>query len=379
MLLQAGRAEELIQLLDQVDLRLIGNALALGQLIQSLPESPNLTEPIRSLYRKIWEAFPEQRVQLLVYVHRDDVWRMPEMYERVRDAIIPAALPARGSLINWYPFMPIAPVTNPTTGLRGTAVIQPPISRFLDLAVGQGRLGEFASDVRAAQKRLPGWAPAHAILTLIHLRTGDYDEARTQALKVFNHFKTDPVDSTIASGLYTLWTTGIELAKQPATYDLAATALEGALASPLSFNSFRFGTDQGPAGRLIELRLRSGRAADARNAIVKMVRTHRFPESYDASMIHQANMASLPAIGHALVNLGYPGDAMPLFQEALALADAPAPPAGNVRIITEPFNASAVREELDSALQWNGPRRAGRGCRPVHRQWHREHADHPCE
>ena len=67
-------------------------------------------------------------------------------------------------------------------------------------------------------------------------------------------------------------------------------------------------------------------------------------------MIRQAQIANLPSIGRELVKLGFPGDAVPLFQEALALADMPEPPASNVRLITEPFDPSAVRKDLDRAL-----------------------------
>ena len=121
--------------------------------------------------------FRTQRMQLLVYVRRDDVWRMPDMYERVRDAIVPSTLPQPG-LLTWYSFMPIGPVANRATGGLASEIIQPPISRFLDLAAAQGRLGELGSQVEAAHKRFPGWAPAHAILALIHLRAGDYGEAQ---------------------------------------------------------------------------------------------------------------------------------------------------------------------------------------------------------
>ena len=349
MLSQAGRAEALIQLLERIDVRSIGNGITLGRSIQSLPESPQLNEQIGSLFRKTWDAFPDQRLQLLVYVHREDIWRMPEMYERVREAIIPSTRPRPG-LITWYYFMPIGPVGSRAPGVLTTEVIIPPISRFLDLAVTLGRLGELGSQVEAALRRFPGWAPAHAILALIHLRSGDYGEAQTRALNVLDHFKTDPVDSATSSSLYTLWTIGFELARQPATRDLAVTVLENALASPFAFNSFRVGTDQSPAGRLVELCLRAGRPEDARKVLLRLVRAQKFPESYDAGMIRQAKMANLPSIGRLLINLGFPGDAVPVFQEALALADTPEPPASNARLITEPFDPSAVRKDLDRAL-----------------------------
>lgn len=119
ILLQAGKTAELLQLLDEIDLNSLGSGLSLSMLIQSLPEIPELAERVRSVYRKAWAAFPEQaRVQLLVYVWRDDVWQMPQMYDHAREAIIPKTPPQPGSLIRWYPFMPTAPHINPMTNLR---------------------------------------------------------------------------------------------------------------------------------------------------------------------------------------------------------------------------------------------------------------------
>ena len=349
MLLQGGRMADLLRLLAEIDLRVVGNALTVGRLIQQLPERPELAEQVRSLYRRIWDAFPEQRVQLLVYVRRDDVWRMPEMYEWVRTVIVPNTLPDPGLLTTWYSFMPIGPVTNPTVGTLSSEIIQPPISRFLDLAASQGRLGELTSQVEAAQKRLSSWAPAHAILALIHLRAGALTDVRTHMLKVFDHFKTDPVDRSVVQSLYTLWTTGNELTKEPATRDLAATAFEEALASPFALISFRFAIDDGPGGRLVDLCLRAGRPADARNTLLKMVRSRNFPPQYDSAMVRQLRMAGLPAVGRELIKLGYPGDAVPLFQEALALDETPEE-FGSRMLAGPAFNASAVREDLDRAL-----------------------------
>jgi tetratricopeptide (TPR) repeat protein len=140
MLLQSGRVADLIRLLEDIDLNLVGNGLTVGRLIQDLPERPGLDEQVRSLFRKTWDTFPEQRVQLLVYVHRDDIWRMPDIYERVCEAIIPQNVPPPTPALLWYSFMPVGPFTNPASGSLSTRIIRPPITRLLDLAASQGRL-----------------------------------------------------------------------------------------------------------------------------------------------------------------------------------------------------------------------------------------------
>ena len=159
-LLQAGMAKELIALLEEIDLRLIGNALALGQLIQDLPKSPEFAEPARSLYRKTWNSFPDQRLQLLVYVYRDDIWHMPEMADYVRDAIIPKTLPPPRTALEWYLFMTTGPATNLTTGVLGSVEIEPPILRFVDMIEQDDRLNDVIRQVEAARKHFqPGHRP----------------------------------------------------------------------------------------------------------------------------------------------------------------------------------------------------------------------------
>ena len=75
-------------------------------------------------------------------------------------------------------------------------------------------------------------------------------------------------------------------------------------------------------------------------------------------------MAGLPVIGRELIRLGFASDAIPNFQEALALADQPGSPTNVVIAAAENFNPSAIRNDLDNAL--NGlPRPAGRGGYPV--------------
>ena len=232
LLLQTGQFKELIELMNEIDLRSLGSALNVGLMIQSLPETPALVEPIRSLFRKTWDTFPAQRKQLLVSVSRDDVWQMPEMVDLARDAIVAKAPTRTAPVITWYPFMPLAPRMSLTEPVTTTVFITAPVTRFLDLAAGQGRLEELASQVDAAQKTDPTWPLADAILALAHLRAGNFDEARSRTIKVFDHFQTDQADAAAAPSLYALWTMGRELEKHSMTRDLALTAYENARSIP---------------------------------------------------------------------------------------------------------------------------------------------------
>ncbi len=41
------------------------------------------------LFKKAWEAFPEERSNLISYVNHDQLWQMPEMYDYARESLIP--------------------------------------------------------------------------------------------------------------------------------------------------------------------------------------------------------------------------------------------------------------------------------------------------
>ena len=137
-------------------------------------------------------------------------------------------------------------------------------------------------------------------------------------LKVVEYFKTNPAESQTAASLYTPWTIGFELAEKQATSDLAATVFESALASPFVWNSLRIATERNPIHGLVELRPRDQSSRGRRKSLLELARSDTFPERYDPGMIREMRMAGLPHIGRELVRLGFPADAVPLLQEALA-------------------------------------------------------------
>ena len=99
-------------------------------MIESLPSDAGLSEQIKSVYRRAWESFPEERIYLVVLVRRDDVWRMPEMYEYARATIVPKG-PFRSPIMSWYAYSPIAQVANAAVNGVSNSVVQTAVSRFV--------------------------------------------------------------------------------------------------------------------------------------------------------------------------------------------------------------------------------------------------------
>ena len=218
------------------------------------------------------------------------------------------------------------------------------------MAAQNDRLEDVTRQVEAAHKALPGWAPADAMLALFHARAGNFGEARARALKFFDHMKTDAVESSTAGAVNALWTVGIELEEHPATRDLAMTAFEDAVGSPFGFAVSSRSALQSPAHRLVDLRLREGRPDKARDALLGMVHNANFPDRFPAELAGQYRITGLPVVARELVRLGFASDAVPLFQECLALAAMPAA-LSNVRLVgADRFSPAPIRDELDRAL-----------------------------
>ena len=102
------------------------------------------------LFRKAWEAFPDDRSYMFGYVRDDEIWQMPEMYDYAREALIPKPGDVR---------------RRHCSGTRSTQVlsygadgrIDTVVSRLLDLAASQGKLDELSAQVDAARKAMPHW------------------------------------------------------------------------------------------------------------------------------------------------------------------------------------------------------------------------------
>ena len=143
---------------------------------------------------------------------------------------------------------------------------------------------------------------------------------------------------------------GEELEKNPATRDLAATAFEDSVTLANGFTSANRPLNRTPIHRLATIRLREGRPDKARDAILTMNSNATYPDRLDAEAVRQLRMTGLPVVARELMRLGFAGDAVPFFQDCIALAEAPRGPS-NVRLFAmETFDPAGVREELDRAL-----------------------------
>ncbi len=311
----AGRHQELMVMLSEVDLRdLWGSGDAFARFLQRIPKDPILSEAVGSLFRRGWASFPDDRPYLISSVHRDEIWRLPDIFDLARQAVIPGG-PGFRPADSWYLFVPEI-ARFPT----GTVDQRPPIGRILDLAADRNRLDELGAEVESARKSNPDWPAGDALLAVIRCRAGRYDEARVLFEKVMDGMEKRAFPLTDLFQLYAYWSFGLELERHPATRDLAALVYEKACRSSMSLVQLRYQSDILPIDRLTELYLHEGRPDAARRAWLGITRAP-LPDGYTDEDIKMYRRFGLPKVADSLVELGFAADAVPLYSEALALDD----------------------------------------------------------
>ena len=97
---QAGKLDELIRLVEEIDIKAVQQPVG-G--LAAHPDAPPGREDSAisgmTLFRKAWKAFPDQQDQLLSNIRDEEVWQVPEMYDSIREAVLPGAGRSRAG--NW--------------------------------------------------------------------------------------------------------------------------------------------------------------------------------------------------------------------------------------------------------------------------------------
>ena len=133
---QAKKTDELIEMLEQTDIRRLGRGSYMMIMLRNLMNDDSMRGRIMGLFRKAWEAFPQERANLLSYVSRDEFWQMPEMYDYALQGLIPRQRPPSPPTSSGDTFRPHR---SPTAA---TARVNSMVTRLLDMAAGQNKLDE---------------------------------------------------------------------------------------------------------------------------------------------------------------------------------------------------------------------------------------------
>ena len=235
-LLEAGKAELLLELLESVDVSSIA-PLFVSRAIDALPSDPKISERVVALFRKTWAAFPQDHAYILSYVRTDDIWQIPEMYNYAREACIPKDNVSADSM-TWATFNPMS--VQPSLGAQASKVrmTKPVVLRLVELALKLGKIDELAAEIKQARKKMPSWTAGDFLLAMVLCRSGKYREAEALVRSLPETMKKKVVGVSLALLFYAYHTLGVEVEQTMATSDLAAKLYENAMRRHmLTFNS----------------------------------------------------------------------------------------------------------------------------------------------
>jgi tetratricopeptide (TPR) repeat protein len=296
---QAGRFADLAKLFDEIDVRQVGYSWSVMEIVQELTRDEKTETQGLRLFRKAWQAYPDERAYMLSNLYDERVWRMPELYDFVREGIIPRETDTRidawaglDQIISW----------------DGNGRVTTVLSRLLDTAARQNKVEALTREVEAGLKQLPEWSGGKVLLAALQLRRGKPDEARKLVLGLLED-KKDPMPMTPR------WVLAQELDGYAAQQDLAFRLLEGAVEEALKDQqSYEFTSS--PAQRLVTLYLRAGRKDEARALLLRYARAD-FGYDYDPGYSAYRRVSGQSGVAGELLAAGFPVDALRIYDPLL--------------------------------------------------------------
>ncbi len=319
---RAGKTADLIEFMNGVDLKPLSLRPAFFlRLLSSAPTDLHISQQAQTLFRRLWAAFPENHLSLVRMNGRDDFWEMPEAFEFVCEAILPAT-PATSRALEYASFSWPTTVGENGSGVPNTQS-PPPVLRLLDLAEERNSLGRLIENIEVARKKAPGWKTADAMLALVLCRAGQFDLARGLVPKAIDSLRKDQAPGTApVVKVMAFATIGLELEKHEATRDLAFTAFDACLTDPHALLQFRYmsASHRLPVRQYVAVALQLDRRDEARRTLRGLARAEWSDPSYSEDVVKILRMLGLDAIGTSLVELGFAADAVPLLRDAQDLS-----------------------------------------------------------
>ena len=302
---QAGKMEELGKVFDEVDLKVFGNnPYGVLQIISTLTQDEKTRDLGMRLFRKMWKAHPDSRPNLMANLDGEAIWQLPEIYDNLREAVIPAAGKTR--------LDPWASVDH-IYSWNGDGKVTGIVSRLMEAAAKQNKLDGLAAEIDEGLKRFPEWAGGRALKAVILVRKGKVDEAKAAFEDILKGEKEIPSNARMIVGQ--------ELDGIKPLKDIELKFYEGAVDED-DENGMDY--QWGPAKRLVTLYHQAGKDVEAREMVLKYARTpsrNNYGPGNQAYAGYQ-RMQNATAFGQQMLELGYPADAVRFLDEILGDTEA---------------------------------------------------------
>ncbi len=311
---QAHKTEELIRLFDDIDIKNMGgNYWVFMNMLQPLFDNDRTRAQGLKLFRKVWNAFPQERAQLMGNLYQNQLWQMPEIYDYAREAVIPQtdeplADPWRG--------------TDQITSYTGDGRVNGVVTNMLEAARRQNRLRPLSREIEQVLSKHPEWHGGRALLAVIYLKRGKIDEARRLWRQLLDD-KQNPMPT------WSRVVFGQELRDYESMRDLALETFESA-ADDMFDQQNQMEYTWHPLRQLVSIYQEEGLKKEARALMLKFTRRADYP--WDPGYAAYQRIQSTTALSNGFTEMGLPIDALRLLSEMLD-----------------------DTETLETASNWNGP------------------------
>ena len=300
----ANKLTEFATLYEAIDFKTFRqNPYELTNLIENMSHREKTKNQAILLFKKAWEALPDQRANLLSSLDGEVFWTLPEIYDYARQGIIPTESSLRSGGA-WSGFGRIQHWTD--EGKIATLM-----TRFLAVAKQSKKLDELATEVQQTQEKLKSWQAGVPLLAMIDLNRGKVSEGRVALENLLTTMKSPQV-----VGQYTHWEIAQELLKHESCVDLAIQYLEVAVKDRDIMRNNDF--DNSPAKLLVVTYKNHGRKEDGRKLLQQLVNQKNPRDRHDQQYESYRRIRSSISMGNEFRTLGYPVDAVRLYQSAMA-------------------------------------------------------------
>jgi tetratricopeptide (TPR) repeat protein len=299
---RAKRDADLVKVLSEIDLKRVSQhyyvSILIGNLMRTREQQPlGLT-----LMKKAWDAFPDQRTEMLVNAFRaNGIWRLPEVYRFSRQSLIPTVKCIKHS--PWSGLDQVIAYTNQNANNIFSSVIS--------YAAEQDELLQVREEIAQHAKANPSWKAGPLMLAVIDVHSGNLD----RALPILT--KAADVTSLIEFPIEARWIIGQELLAKPELRQLAIKLYESTIdqrqgGKRPAYSSYRQFT-QGPAQALVKLYAGGGNVADAKRVLTRSEKLPS-PETGNPYQNEMLRVRDLTSIAQEYEALGFPVDALRIYQ-----------------------------------------------------------------
>ena len=282
---EANKFEELVAVVENADMKkLSSQSYYVMSMIEPMLEQPKSRDLGLKLFKKAWLAFPNERAQMLTQINRPELWKLPELFEYAREAVLTNNADSEGD--PWQ-------------------ALQTGLPQLLAATRKQHRVAEFKAQVEAKSKADPKWLAGKALLAVLDYQSGEKARGKAAWLELFSDDKLD----IPATARYAL---AKELEFYAGAEEFVIPTLEKGLDELFEprENDYNRDFDSLPARRLIWWYEQVGRTDDARKLLVRVARTKPVNPGYDEAYYNYRRATEAIAVAAELTRLGDPIEAV---------------------------------------------------------------------